>query len=158
MVEKLGHKKRVRIMRHTWIEEAKRKSLYGQKTDDASDGVNTNLSTSLDASEPTTASRIPHRAQTNAPQGPDTDHLYRATPIAASKSSAKGTSSTSLFGDGAPVAGDEPLEDELDALLAENEREETRQEAGQPTAGEMPAQRSPGGDFEDDMEAMAGLW
>jgi replication fork protection complex subunit Csm3/Swi3 len=167
MVEKLGHKKRIQLMRMEWINEGKPKAtepeddLYGEPQIAPRDDAKQRDSTTRIA--PIFEKQAAERLQTPAAQ-PEDEDLYSATP-AASRTTQKPVDS--LFGGGevdsifgqantAKPAEDEPPEDDLDALLAEEEMFAA-------TAPSKPsaAHKTVADDFADDEEAMAemdGMW
>jgi replication fork protection complex subunit Csm3/Swi3 len=102
MIEKVGHSKRMQVMRREWINESKRKELYGDD-DDMYGGQGTD--------NPTTEAfqNGAITANGNAPptteDDPNSDDLF--FPNAKKKPEAR--------------SHDEPEDDELDALLAEQD-------------------------------------
>jgi replication fork protection complex subunit Csm3/Swi3 len=131
MVEKTGHKKVMQSMRMEWINEGKPRSsvhegsLFDEPALHARDGEREK-----------TASRVApifEKTMTERPKTPvaaadaNMDDLYDATPRPARRKSAEVDSQDSLFGGGASLFGpaktvdDGPPDDELDALLAEEE-------------------------------------
>lgn len=104
MVEKVGHSKRMQVMRREWINESKHKELYGDDDDMYAGGQsNGNPADGAVQNGPITANG---EAQPSAPDDdPNLDDLF--FPDSNRKPEARGQ--------------DEPEEDELDALLAEQE-------------------------------------
>jgi replication fork protection complex subunit Csm3/Swi3 len=164
MVEKMGHKKMLQSMRMEWINEGKPRtsvhedSLFDEPT----------LPARENGERERTASRIApifEKPATERPKTPaadedaDMDDLYDATPRAARRKSVDIDSQDSVFG-GASLFGpaktatadDGPPEDDLDALLAE---EDALQAEG---AKLLPAITSkPTDSFDDEMQAMAEM-
>ncbi len=164
MVEKLGHKKRMQMMRMDWINEGKPKdpvqddSIFDEPMlppREVSDRNNA----------PPRVAPIFEKSQIQRPKTPDVngdsdDDLYDATPrisrTQVNESAVPAAEGGSLFGPRKTAVPNEP-EDDLDALLAEQEMEE------------MSVQKIPGGtsqdhimsapepDFDDEMEAMAEM-
>ena len=177
MIEKLGHSKRIQVMRREWIDEGKPR-LYN-------DDVQNNESNSTNANGPSTS--LPDRT-TNDASGEQQD---------TTQSGDSGTTLpsenvvSSIFGGGsgvprksstnddldlfmtdeednnaapkAPEVPEVPEEDDLDALLAEQESMEAESSRNPPATNNASstgpgAQRPPDDDdFEDEMEAMAGM-
>ena len=147
MVEKMGHKKRMQSMRMEWINEGKPRSSVHEES-------------LFDEPEPTsketgerdkTASRIApifEKIMTERPKTPeingniDLDDIYDATPR-----TARGEPRPSLFG---PATGaiDGPPDEDLDALMAEQEALPSKTETRQ--LKEVAQQD----DFEDDLDAL----
>ena len=146
-------------MRKEWINEGKpRETLedYGslRKGPDAQQ-TNSNLQKDQPAAQPTGRSRTPLAGNAvNANQ----EDLYGATPEPARKdpsTKARENLKESLFMSDDEEAGGETPDDDLDALLAEDEMREATSTAAPATV----AQESPVRDdnFDDEMEAMAGM-
>ena len=159
MIEKLGHNKRMQTMRKEWINGGKPRDTLesfgsgGEKsvTQQTSSKPRQDQST---AAKPTERSRTPPNGNTIDVD----DDLYEATPEPAREDpSTKGkeTSKESLFMSDDEEAGDQPPEDDLDALFAEDDMKEATSAA----APAAKVQESPGRDdnFDDEMEAMAGM-
>lgn len=162
MIEKLGHTNRMQTMRKAWMEESK-----PRRRDEQEGGP-----------EETPATKVTHEQRAGEDptlmsgafnsEGPKTpppaqdmdDDLYGATPQAAKRTSAKGEAHS---GEGLFVSDDEdgagePDGDELDALLAEDCLEQPGgiAQADKPTVTDQ-AGASQKDDFDDEMEAMAGM-
>lgn len=167
MVEKLGHKKRIQMMRMEWINEGKPRP--SEPEDEEPQSIFDEPT--LPPREPTAARIAPifERRQSERPKTPaddvpdDEEDLYGATPLAnrtrpAGDQAASAVGGPGLFGPAkAGAANDEPPEDDLDALFAEGELDE-------PVAGSSvqpkPAPRHED-NFDDDEEAMMemdGMW
>lgn len=161
MIEKLGHKKRLQTMRREWINEGK----PGPGTVEEADVVLVEDS-SIDKQEHrgpndvTSGTVCDERPRTPPPANDADDDLYSATPQAVQEQRRRereAKAGKSLFladdeGDG------EPGEDELDALLAEDEF----QQDGGISSSIVPrvsshADGRRADDFDDEMEAMAGM-
>lgn len=175
MVEKLGHKKRMHNMRMEWISESKPRSsvhndsIFDLPFDEADD---TARAAGREKSTARVAPIFEKNAEAPRPHTPPintTDHgLYDVTPTTARISHPQHESVSepergSIFGPGKSTTNDEdndaPPEDDLDALLAEEEdqgRTAARVSAQTEKMAEMaPTDRD---DFDDDMEAMDGMW
>lgn len=140
MAEKAGHKKYMRMKRMEWIDEGKPKpagldedeDLFGEPTNEPEERAA--------AIFPARIAPIFQNPETERPQTParddvpdDDDDFYNATPLASkttqpsntatsgSRETAAGGNSTSLFG-----SGGEPDEDDLDALMAEEEAQRAK--------------------------------
>jgi replication fork protection complex subunit Csm3/Swi3 len=170
MVEKMGHKRQMQMARLEWINEGKPKSyvhedsLFDEPT--VPSGENDGRGK--------TASRIApvfEKATTERPKTPDLvadaemDDLYDATPNATYRKAQKETQDLvpggfsgggSLFGPAkAPVVDSGPPEDDLDALLAEEEFMNAGTLKARPAINKViPRQDS---NFEEEMEAMAEM-
>jgi replication fork protection complex subunit Csm3/Swi3 len=104
MIEKVGHSKRMQVMRREWINESKRKELYGDDDDMYGGQGNDNSTTASGAVQngTTTANGNGHP---NTEDDPHSDDLF--FPDANKKPEARNHN--------------EPEDDELDALLAEQD-------------------------------------
>lgn len=176
MVEKMGHKKRMQMMRMEWINEGKPHSKPDEDSlfDEPAIPIGEN---GREKTAPRIAPIFEKRAS-ERPKTPiedpfdidmdDMDDLYDATPRAPRQKPTEEPSADSNFGGGSLFGQDksgaeeEPPEDELDALLAEEEEIlKTTSANAQP----VPAAKkvsAPEDDFDlDEMEAMAemeGMW
>lgn len=162
MIEKLGHTKRMQTIRKEWIREGKpRGTLEGlessqQKAEGRgrSSGAAQNHSSTM---APFEKARSP--VHTNVVD--EEDHAaYAAAPRPAKeddKAKCTDTSKDSLFipDDEEETLGDEPPDDDLDALLAEDETRSAKMVAFSPRKAPPTSQMED--NFDDDMEAMAGL-
>ncbi|KAJ6442289.1 replication fork protection component Swi3 [Purpureocillium lavendulum] len=122
MVEKAGHKKRVMTARNEWINEARPRS--GADEDDADEDDAPDGSAGTDGQRDASGGQ-PERPQTPRQDVPGDDDLYDATPRA-------------------PARKDVPEEDDLDALIAEAEGQDS---ASKPTKGVD-------GESEEDLDAL----
>jgi replication fork protection complex subunit Csm3/Swi3 len=170
MVEKAGHKKRMQAMRMEWINEGRPRSSVHEDSifDEPS------LPPREDGGREKTAPRIAPIFEKTASERPKTpvqdadaemDDIYDATPRQPRQTQGATDSQDSLFGERPSIFGpakaapadDGPPEDDLDALLAEEEmmRAESAKAQPVPTASKAPA---PADDnFDDEMEAMAEM-
>ncbi len=135
MVEKLGHKKRIQIMRLEWINEGKPHNVHEDSLFDEPE-----LPIRENAQREKTASRVAPIFEKRASERPTTpvpnadvemEDLYNATPRSAGSkpaaATAEGDSQDSIFGGGTQTmfgpskttSGEVPDDDELDALFAE---------------------------------------
>jgi replication fork protection complex subunit Csm3/Swi3 len=170
MVEKMGHKKIMHAMRMEWIHEGKpRSSVHEESLFDEpalpsreNDGQAQPASNVAPIFEKTTLTR-PKTPEANDEMEED-DDLYDATPRAARKTQEKaGVESistggnASIFGPARVIDDGPPDDDDLDALLAEEEMLQTASNNVQvPSVGSMAKPRHED-DFDDDMEAMAAM-
>jgi len=161
MIEKLGHKKRLQTMRREWIDEGKPRRTAVEEAD-----VVLDEDPSMDKqdhggpNDVTSGTVNDERPRTPSPAQDADDDLYSATPQAVQdqrRREREADAGKSLFisddeGDG------EPDGDELDALLAEDG---FQQDGGLSSsiAPKAPthADGRRDGDFDDDLEAMAGM-
>jgi replication fork protection complex subunit Csm3/Swi3 len=170
MVEKMGHKKQMQTMRMEWINEGRPRSSVHEDSifDDPALPPREG-----DEREKTAARMAPifektasERPKTPAPVADaEMDDLYDATSRQPHLTREATDSQDSLFGGGRSIFGpangtvvnDGPPEDDLDALLAEEEMMQAESSKAQPksTAGKAPAPQD--GNFEDEMEAMAEM-
>ncbi len=169
IIEKLGHTKRMQTMRREWIDEGKPKSSINEGTiqqqcspteHERSDGAKPNPAGSASFSD--TGTVLPQQSPSTPPRKVlDTDEeLYTATPGAVRNTMVvpedvqPGNGSPSVPGDGARA---QPEEDELDMLLAEDaaKTDDLQAENNGDTRKALKSVASD--DFEDEMEAMAGM-
>lgn len=170
MVEKMGHKRQMQIARMEWINEGRPKLSVDEESlfDDPA------LPTEENGQREKTASRVApifEKAATARPKTPEPDavaeeaDLYDATPRAArhpvqtenqSSMLNGGNGGASLFGPAKGMEDDGPLEDDLDALLAEEGmiQAESANTQVAPTTSKPPPQEN---NFDDEMEALAEM-
>lgn len=152
MIEKLGHTKRMQTMRREWINEGKPRLNAEESETEAPVAEDVRGGPAHQLQE--TGERD-GRPRTPALQDPDTD-LYSATPREAREQSRtqqkKGAAGESLFLSD-DEAGAQPSGDELDALLAEDD---FNTDAARPPTSTLDSHQRKD-DFEDEMEAMAGM-
>ncbi|RDW62264.1 hypothetical protein BP6252_11697 [Coleophoma cylindrospora] len=169
MVEKLGHKKQIQIMRMEWINEGRpRSSVHEDAIFDEPALPPSEIEERI-ATASTRIAPIFEKAATQRPSTPpnadtEMDDIYNATPkptrntqtnAPGAQASIFGGGNTSIFGPAIPV-DDGPPEDDLDALLAEEE--EMLQNAPKSAPATSRAAQAPAADdFEDEMDAMAGM-
>lgn len=164
MVEKLGHKKRVHAMRMNWINEGKPKdslpddSIFDEPVLPPRDAP----------SRAETVKRIApifEKNQTERPSTPDINEghdedIYDATPrisrTRADESSVSAAESNSIFGPKRVAVPEEP-EDDLDALLAEQEIGEMNVEKRLNVTSQDQIMTAQEPNFDDEMEAMAEM-
>lgn len=164
MVERLGHKKRIQMMRMDWINEGKpRESVHEDSIFD--DPVlpprqNSNNDTTATKLAPIFERNMNEREKTPGLFVDAEDDIYNATPrIARTQATAPSESNngaTSLFGPRRPIVPDDP-EDDLDALLAEQETEGANPTTGTIAKGQDHDMTVPEENYDDDMEAMAEM-
>ncbi|CZR62924.1 related to CSM3 Protein required for accurate chromosome segregation during meiosis [Phialocephala subalpina] len=161
MVEKMGHKKRMQMMRMEWINEGKPKpdndDLFDEPTLPARENGEREKDVPLAPIFEKRASERPKTPEANADVDVEMDDLYNATPRAARKQPAEVTASqngTSIFGNAttAPAVEDEPFDDDLDALLAEEEMLQATSGNAQPVPAISKTIVAESG-FDDDEEA-----
>ncbi|KAI5199176.1 hypothetical protein AUEXF2481DRAFT_42575 [Aureobasidium subglaciale EXF-2481] len=171
MIEKLGHKKRMQMMRKEWIQESKPKPSRDEEEDDfvvpnEDAAVESNNGPTAEESASNNNSR--QEAQSNAraqggnrqnPFGeeePDEDELDA---LLAEGENAPAT--TSKQHNTQPAEEQEPDEDEMDALMAEDALNDSapRSLFGGPVSSNTTktAAQQPHDEFDDDEEAMAGM-
>ncbi|KUJ09313.1 Swi3-domain-containing protein [Mollisia scopiformis] len=129
MVEKMGHKKRMQMMRMEWINEGKPRpdndDLFDEPTLPPRENEGREKTVPLAPIFEKRASERPRTPQPDADVDAEMDDLYDATPKAARTQTQPGSlfggAGTSIFGNAKTVTEDEPLEDDLDTLLAEEE-------------------------------------
>lgn len=168
MAEKAGHKKYMRMKRMEWIDEGKPKlagleedeDLFGDPTDQPEERA--------PAIFPARVAPIFQTQEAERPQTPpqddvpdDDDDFYNATPLASrtaqpastltagNKGNATGGGSTSLFGNGG-----EPDEDDLDALMAEEEAQRPKPPTSLFGNGSSKAPQRHDEPDEDDLDAL----
>ncbi|KAI4642694.1 chromosome segregation in meiosis- protein [Alternaria incomplexa] len=132
IIEKVGHTKRMQLMRKDWIDEGKPRRNTGQDEDDDDAG----------------------REKTPQQSTEDMEGVENGGQEDAGHPTEREASTRNATGDAAepPESGD-PDDDELDALLAESEQPSYTAPKTLPTRP-MPTQDDP---FADDMEAMAEM-
>lgn len=163
IIEKLGHTKRLQTMRKEWINE-------GKPRDPAEDwgtgrqkpnGQHPSPVLGLGESPITRRSEGPGTpAATNAVDADD-DEIYDATPkklreTLTANQNQNQNAEESLFLSEEEEVSYQPPDDELDALLAEDE---TRESGSTAVTAKQEAQGHTGqeANFDDEMEAMAGM-
>jgi replication fork protection complex subunit Csm3/Swi3 len=140
IIEKLGHSKRMQVMRKAWIDEGKPKASV-----DEDDAERNSLPLT---SDPGTSKNIAHTTRTNgSPSASEAPEIELSSlPRTGSERSSDRSSLNEI--------GGAPDEDELDALLAEDSLPDLTRRGnlleGQSSAGLPPPEHS----FEDDEEAM----
>ena len=150
IIEKLGHKKRMQVMRKEWISESKLKRTEDVNSTRSSEQASANERRSpLKASSPDQATNEDAPADHDGLRGSTSNLDAAGNQILTSNAAAE----ESLF---IPDGGDEedqPPEDDLDAILAESEaRRLTINDAQEPSGSpNMTVDH-----FADDEEAMAG--
>ena len=196
MVEKMGHKKRMQVMRMEWINEGRPRSSVHEES--VFDEPGPPPRENIDTAEPVTRIAPIFKAkESERPKTPEIDFrmddIYDATPKPVQRTPVEadsqpdsifGGGNTSIFGP-ARIVDDAPPEDELDALLAEEEMMQTSSENAKPVLtddgppdDDLDALLAASGtatsvltgagaaisneeDFDDEMEAMAemeGMW
>jgi replication fork protection complex subunit Csm3/Swi3 len=172
MIEKLGHSKRIQVMRRQLIDEGR----PGYHLEN--DGFDQQKTYSVTIVEGTSAALNqtpdPHgpSAATGEQHSPRVEDSMQSMEIDAPTSLERDTTERRREGDDGKLfmsddegggndvgkdAGDEdvPEEDELDALLAEHEMKEDEQLHHESTTSIVVKERAPEESFEDDLEAMA---
>ncbi|PBP26654.1 DSHCT domain-containing protein [Diplocarpon rosae] len=171
MVEKMGHKKRMQMMRMEWINEGKPQAVHEDSLFDEP----TLPSTENDKREKTTSTVAPifeaaavGRPKTPIPNdsnGADTEiyeDLYGATPrpliqrrveSIEPQESLIGEARTSIFGPAKTVEQDEPDDDELDVLMAEAKAEHSETVTQSNKSGTLPSKPNDGTE-DDDLDAL----
>lgn len=155
IIEKLGHKKRLQVMRKEWIDEEKPKPVEFDLSDDDSEFVVDKTNKDVAGGEGNAGQGVAMndestgQTEQNQNQDDDDDDLYAEhTPVVPTTAGESGADTNMRV-------AEEPEEDELDALLAEEEGA-ARPAAAQPS---NPApQRQQWDDFADDEDAMKDMW
>ncbi|GAD94870.1 predicted protein [Paecilomyces variotii No. 5] len=158
MIERLGHSKRIQVMRRQWIDEGR--PDYRHRDDSTPTGE---TSTTLRTSSGQAGEQRPSEATDNA-QTMEIDSLTSSERNTTERRPNNAGDDGKLFMSDDEDVGDNtrkdadgegmPEEDELDALLAERETHDDhlhREPAPQAPVEEGPPEE----DFEDDLEAMA---
>lgn len=161
MVEKAGHKKFLRVKRMEWIDEGKPKAPREEDDDIFGDS---NQPEERDAAKfPARIAPIFQNRASQRPKTPPTidslfdgDDIYDATPRAPKPTAP--TTNESLSGNGGSThPGDMPEEDDLDALMAEEEAHRTAPTT-KPTSifgnGATSRPRDQLGEDDDDLDAL----
>jgi replication fork protection complex subunit Csm3/Swi3 len=171
MVEKMGHKRQMQVARMEWINEGRPKSSFHEDSLFGEPAVPTGENDGGERTAPRIAP-IFEKAAVERPKTPEgdvdaeMDDLYDATPRAARQPaqteaqisiSGGGSGGGSLFGPArVPIIDDGPPEDDLDALLAEEEmlQAESAKTQALSSASKVAPQES---SFDDEEEAMADM-
>lgn len=151
-------------MRREWIEEGKPRSTVEDDVDDAvpaaeaSDHGREQTRDDSDVQVVEAGTAVVPRPRTPSPNAVDFDDLYDATPR-----TQRVTAAATNQGASADARDlEQPEEDELDALLAEDAAAEAvGSKPARPIPVGQPTQKSARDEFEDEMEAMAemdGMW
>lgn len=164
MVERLGHKKRIQMMRMNWINEGKpRESVHEYSIfDDPAlpPRQNSNNETPATKFAPIFKTDLNGREKTPGLFVDVEDDIYNATPrIARTQETIPSESnreSSSLFGPRRTIVPDDH-EDDLDALLAEQEMEAANATSGFDAESHEHDMTVPEQNYDDDMEAMAEM-
>ncbi|KAL1845709.1 chromosome segregation in meiosis-related protein [Paecilomyces lecythidis] len=160
MIERLGHSKRIQVMRRQWIDEGRPDYRQGDDSIDQDNSYSTTL-----VEETTTAPRTEQRpsevtdnAQTMETDGLtslERDTIERRPNYTGDDGRLFMSDDEDMGNETRKEAGGEdmPEEDELDALLAEQEMQDNHPH--RESAPQAPVEkRPPEEDFEDDLEAM----
>lgn len=161
IIEKLGHTKRMQTMRKEWINEGRpRDPAENWGTGEAkSNGQHPGPASGLGKSpetRPNEGSSTP--AATNAIDF-DNGEIYDATPKKVRETSTNHNqeSDESLFLSEDEQVNAQPPDDDLDALLAEDEVKESASTALTAKQGQAQGHTGQEANFDDEMEAMAGM-
>ncbi|KAI1379261.1 Swi3-domain-containing protein [Hypoxylon crocopeplum] len=168
MAEKAGHKKYMRIKRMEWIDEGKPKLASLEDDEDLFGESNGQSEERAPAIFPARVAPIFQNRESERARTPirddvpdDDEDIYNATPLASrtrkpantsligSGGANAGPASTSIFGNGV-----EPDEDDLDALMAEEEADRTKQTNSLFGDGKGTAAQSHDEPDEDDLDAL----
>lgn len=117
MIEKLGHKKRIQIMRREWIHEGKPREKYNEM--DATKEAEGTVQPESDPKHRDATGDNNKAVETSEKQqmsDPSNEDLFRGVPPRNAKSATDETETLFLPND---ATDDQPPEDDLDALLAE---------------------------------------
>ncbi|KAI1455499.1 Swi3-domain-containing protein [Annulohypoxylon moriforme] len=168
MAEKAGHKKYIRMKRMEWIDEGKPKpagldgdddDLFGEPNGQSEERSAAIFPARIAPIFQNSASERPRTpAGDDVPGDEDMGDIYNATPVASKTMQPAGTSmfgnggtSASLFGNG---DGGEPDEDDLDALMAEEEAQRTKPTSLFGNGGTAKTSRAQNEPDEDDLDAL----
>ncbi|KAK4695410.1 replication fork protection complex subunit TIPIN/Csm3/Swi3, partial [Lecanoromycetidae sp. Uapishka_2] len=160
MIEKLGHTKRMQTMRKEWIRESKPLEPLDElenTTEKTNDRTKSSKAAQIQPPivAPLESARIP--IHTNALN--NKDDFYEASASLAEKgdeAKRTDTSNDSLFvSEDEKVVSDQPPDDDLDALLAEDDTRRAEGSALSPRQAHINSRTED--NFDDDLEAMAGL-
>ena len=150
IIEKLGHKKQIQIMRKVWIDEGKYKPPASEDSDSDHDG-DYNMAEDRDAADEmhhsATGQEVSRDDDSGAGNGRIGRGLYSA-PL-------PNPTTTEVFSEGRD--GAEPDEDELDALLAEDLESTRGPSKPKPRVIESSDAPPEPDEFADEMEAMAEM-
>lgn len=155
IIEKLGHSKRMQTMRREWINEGKPKDTL-ESFESGSQRPKTKVQDSDLVRVPQTVDSTKGLQNTSAIDGIEEAPGETYRPVRdIGTTQQKNALADSLFVSDDEEVGDQPPEDDLDALLAEGEATI----AGSPTADAIDKRGETGriDDYDDEMEAMAGL-
>lgn len=168
MIEKLGHKKRMQMMRREWIQEGKPKPPRDDDEDDFIIPTEDAVPKDSNVSNSEEPSNVEPRPETQQSEGapprnnhnpfgeeePDEDELDAL--LAGSETPAIPKQNNTQ-----PAEDQEPDEDELDALMAEDAINHNAPTSlfGGPVSSTAATKAAPipHDDFDDDEEAMAGM-
>ena len=162
IIEKLGHTKRLQTMRKEWINEGKPRDPVADRETDGQKAKGQHPSPASGRGKspqtrPGEGSRTP--AATNAIDADD-EELYDATPEKLRQpltTNRNERSEDSLFLSEEEEVSYQPPDDDLDALLAEDEMEESVSTGVRAKQGQGQAHTEREAKFDDEMEAMAGI-
>ena len=158
MIEKLGHSKRMQVMRKQWINEGK--ARHSQSVEDDMTGKDARKGLGSQGEEQRQTGRqadreFPMENQNTAPRSRSSEPNVAATSDRRDDGTAKAGESLFVSDDDQDSELREPPEDDLDALLAEDD---ARQCATTPTSGVNKDNGFTKPDnFDDEEEAMAGM-
>ena len=161
MIEKLGHRKRLQTMRREWINEGKPHNRDPEPDADPQPPAVNKTADDTAGETPAQPERTERPVTPTRGKNMD-DDLYDATPQAIldeRRRKRDAAAAGSLFiSDDEDAGGDPPSEDELDALLAEDVLMDLGPSAGNAQQAKPDAEHGDGGEnFDDEMEAMAGM-
>jgi replication fork protection complex subunit Csm3/Swi3 len=175
MIEKLGHKKRMQMMRREWIQEGKPKPPRDDDEEDfvipTEDAVPEDTNARDTEEQPSNVESRPETQQTEGAQArnnhnpfgeeePDEDELDAL--LAESEADPAPAPAGTKQNYTQPAEDQEPDEDELDALMAEDATNDNAPKSlfGGPVSLNTAATNAapiPQDEFDDDEEAMAGM-
>ena len=157
IIEKLGHKKRMQIMRKEWINESKPKNtIEDALISDTKDAAGVSgTSNPNEASLAIDGGRRPH---TPTPNLTDDDDLYSATPRKPNDLLQQGPAGNDSLFVSDDESGNHPGDDDLDQLLAEDSIEHRNARPMKESRHNNEGQDETRDDkFDDEMEAMADM-
>lgn len=162
MIEKLGHSKRIQVMRREWINEGRPRERYGN-TDVPHDGPQvTKVSQEAgNTSTATSANHIRGDSKLRGSSAPTDDDLYEASPPRQQPTANPNSSieSTSVGQASHSGTNNDIPKDDLDALLAEASTDNTRDVPASSASSSRPNAMlsSKKDDFDAEMEVMADM-
>ncbi|KAI9721089.1 MAG: hypothetical protein M1812_002570 [Candelaria pacifica] len=164
IIEKLGHTKRMQIMRKQWIDEGKPKASATEYAENQDVGTDSDLRPQNESPRPTEQPTTTPSAKASRPRTPtrtidEEQDIYNVTPGVVRTAPPAATESNGNLFLSDDEGTDQPVGDELDALLAEDSRTTDLNGKQDNVVGHPPPERQAPGEenFDDEMEAMADM-